>query len=636
MKKVFRKTLLLMLDVALIAASVYAAYLLRFEFKIEPRFGRTLDYVITLYIVSTIPWLFHFKIYRRIWRYASVGDMLSIFKGSVAGAVTVFLMHNGLQYAFDFQLLIPRSIHLMAMIIMFFAIGGTRLGWRMLRDNYTPLKSHHRRALVIGAGEAGLAVVRELKHSDAEYYPVAFIDDSPEKKNFEVMGVPVVGSREDIMHAVSKYEIDIIIIAIPSASRQTISELIHICKQTNRQIKIIPRMKDLISGKVTISTIRDVNVEDLLGREPVKIDLDEVASYLTDRVVLITGAGGSIGSEICRQVAGIAPKQLIILDHSENNIYDIENELQSISPHLPLQPIIADIQNKERIKEIFARHKPDVVFHAAAHKHVPLMEQNPVEAVHNNVFGTLNVVECAHEYGVAKFVLISTDKAVNPTSVMGTTKRIAEMIIQCYNNRSRTRFTAVRFGNVLGSRGSVVPLFRSQIEKGGPVTVTHPEMYRYFMTIPEAVQLVIQAGAFARGGEIFILDMGKPVRIKDLAEDLIRLSGLQPGKDIKIVYTGLRPGEKLFEELFTKEEGTVATKHDRIFVGKSEVVSEQILFPQLERLRQSRSREEAIAMLKEIVPSYASPNKAMNKEEEERAKEAFRASLEIVAALENK
>lgn len=636
MKKTVRKILLFVLDVALIAASVYVSYLLRFEFDVEPRFTRTFGYIIPLYVFSTIPWLFYFKIYRRIWRYASVGDMLSVLKGSVAGAITVFILHNALQYLFDHHVVVPRSIHLMSMITIFFSIGGSRLGWRLLKDNYTPLKSHHKRALVIGAGETGLAVVRELKHSDTEYYPVAFIDDSPDKKNYEVMGVPVVGSRDEIMNAVARFDIDIIIIAIPSASRKTISELIHICKKTNCQIKIIPRMNDLISGKVSISTIRDVNLEDLLGREPVKIDLDEIASYLTDRTVLITGAGGSIGSEISRQVSTIAPKQLIILDHSENNIYDIEIELKSINPNLPLVPIIADIKNKDRLIEIFNTYRPDVVFHAAAHKHVPLMENNPVEAVHNNVFGTLNLAECSHQFGVSKFVLISTDKAVNPTSVMGTTKRIAEMIIQSFNGRSETSFAAVRFGNVLGSRGSVVPLFKSQIEKGGPVTVTHPEMYRYFMTIPEAVQLVIQAGALARGGEIFILDMGKPVKIADLAHDLIRLSGLQPGKDIKIIYTGLRPGEKLFEELFTKEEGTVATKHDRIFVGQPEVISDNVLYPQLDKLRQVKTREETISILKQIVPSYERPGEIIDKEEEQKAREAFRASLEIVAALENK
>ena len=395
---------------------------------------------------------------------------------------------------------------------------------------------------------------------------------------------------------------------MPSVSRTEIKHIIELCKQTKAKLKIVPILNDLIIGKVNIQQIRDVQVEDLLGRDPVHTDLQGIANYVEGKTVLVTGAGGSIGSELCRQIAKFKPKQLLLLGHGENSIYTIEMELRQNYPSLRLEPIIADVQDRDRIEQVFEIHRPQVVFHAAAHKHVPLMERNPAEAIKNNVFGTRNVAWAAHLYTAERFVLISTDKAVNPTSVMGTTKRIAEMIIHTINKGSKTKYAAVRFGNVLGSRGSVIPRFKEQIQRGGPVTVTHPEMVRFFMTIPEAVQLVIQAGAYAQGGEVFVLDMGEPVKISDLAKSLIKLSGFEPDDDIKIIYTGMRPGEKLYEELLTSEEGLTSTLHNRIFIGKSEEY-------ELDMLRQRVRQLEAVVeepgkvrqALKDLVPTYQMP-----------------------------
>ncbi|WP_240489181.1 polysaccharide biosynthesis protein [Cohnella thermotolerans] len=413
--------------------------------------------------------------------------------------------------------------------------------------------------LIYGAGDCGILVARELLSPTMnDRKLIGFIDDDPHKHKLTAYNLPVLGDRKAIASIVSEFEVKEIIIAIPSAPKTVTSEIINLCISTGAKVRIIPGISDMLNGRISFSTIRDVDVEDLLGRDQVKTDLVGIAEYVQDKVVLVTGAGGSIGSELCRQIAPFQPSKLLLLGHGENSIYNIEMELKSTHPHLHIEPIIADIQDRARIETIFALHRPRVVFHAAAHKHVPLMEKNPSEAVKNNVFGTQNVADCSDQYGVERFVLISSDKAVNPTSVMGATKRIAEMYVQSLNARSNTKFASVRFGNVLGSRGSVIPLFKKQIAKGGPITVTHPDMVRYFMTIPEAVQLVIQAGAMSKGGEIFILDMGEPVRILKLAEDLIRLSGYEPYEDIDIEFTGIRNGEKLFEELLTAEEG--ATK----------------------------------------------------------------------------
>jgi len=624
----------------LIAASVYLSYLLRFDFSISPEFDGTVFSVMSMYVVLILVGLYSFKIYKRIWQYASVGDILAIFKGTLVGSVGFYSLHYFLHDYIYASLVIPRSIYLLTTMISFLLIGGSRFFWRLFRDSYIKIQPHHRRAMIIGAGEAGVVVVRELKHSPrAEIYPIAFIDDDAQKQKHEVLGVPVVGTRSDIETTVKRLKIDDIIIAIPAASRMEVSDILNRCKNTGCQIKIVPRVNDLINGEISINRIRDVSVEDLLGRDPIQLDVNSISGYLLNKVVLVTGAGGSIGSELCRQISQFRPKKLLLLGHGENSIYDIELELRKEYPAIVLEPVIADVQDKKRLTDIFQKHLPQVVFHAAAHKHVPMMERNPLEAVKNNILGTNNVSQLAHEFSVERFVMVSTDKSVNPTNVMGATKNAAEMIVQSLDQISDTIFASVRFGNVLGSRGSVIPVFKKQIEEGGPVTVTHPDMIRYFMTIPEAVQLVIQTAAIASGGEVFILDMGKPVRIVELAQDLIRLSGLEPDKDIKIVFSGIRPGEKLFEELLTSEEGAAGTKHDRIYVGKpSQLPYEEIRrmiqqFEYLTLMKEPPLSEEVKRTLAEWVKTYDVKGNSIHKDQ---TNEAYRASLEIVAAMDNK
>jgi FlaA1/EpsC-like NDP-sugar epimerase len=478
---------------------------------------------------------------------------------------------------------------------------------RMFKGELANTKNS-KKVLIIGGGDAGAIIVKELKlHPGLKSVPVAIIDDDRSKVGKKLNGVPIAGSREDIVRVAESRQIDEIIIAIPTAGRKNISDIYNECVKTGCKVKTLPSVTELINETVTIQKVRDVDIEDLLGRDPIKLDASEVSLFLQDQVVLVTGGGGSIGSELCRQIAGFKPKQLIILDNYENNLYSIQNELLFKHPDLDLVAVIANVREPRRLDNIFSKYRPDVVFHAAAHKHVPLMEANPTEAVKNNVFGTMNVAECADKYGAKRFVLISTYKAVNPTNIMGATKRIAEMIIQAVNRYSKTEFVAVRFGNVLGSNGSVIPLFKKQIEHGGPVTVTHPEIIRYFMTIPEAVQLVMQAGAMAKGGEIFVLDMGQPVKIYDLAENLIRLSGFEPDVDIKIEFTGLRPGEKLYEELLMAEEGLQATKHDKIFVAQPVFTDLAMLKREIECLKEiiMTNADGVMDYIKNIVPTYS-------------------------------
>lgn len=464
-------------------------------------------------------------------------------------------------------------------------------------------------ALIVGAGVAGVIVADVLGKSQDrdDYEPIGYVDDDPDKQNKILHGLPVLGTKDDIPTLVERHKIKEIIIAIPSASGQVISQIIAICHRTKSRLKILPGFYDLITGKIKISKIRNVEVDDLLGRKPVSLDVDEIAGYLTDRKVLVTGAGGSIGSEISRQVARFSPKEIILLGRGENSIFEIELKLREAFPELRLTPEIGDIKDRARINHIFDKHRPDVVFHAAAHKHVPLMERCPDEAVKNNIIGTYNLADVACRYGAGRFVLISTDKAVNPTSIMGATKRVAEMIIQSMNKRGKTHFVAVRFGNVLGSRGSVIPLFKRQITRGGPVTITHPEMMRYFMTPVEAAQLVIQAGVLANGGEIFLLDMGQPVRILDLAENLIRLSGFEPYTEIPIEYTRMRPGEKLVEKLVAEDEGMIPTVHDRIFAVSKEKYDFANLEKVLNTLRSTNfsfREEEIIPLLQEVLLNF--------------------------------
>ncbi|MBO5374742.1 MAG: polysaccharide biosynthesis protein [Clostridia bacterium] len=464
-----------------------------------------------------------------------------------------------------------------------------------------------KRTLIVGAGDAGASIAKEIIASaKVNYQLVGFVDKDPVKQGARIFGYQVLGYDSDIARIVKDYDIEAIIIAIPSADHATIKRLSSSCIEVCNDVKTLPGIYQLINGQVSVQKLRNVDVHDLLGREPVNTNLDEIIGYIKNQVVLVTGGGGSIGSELCRQIASHKPKQLIILDIYENNAYDIEQELKQSTPDLNLVTLIASVRDSVRMDDIFKHYKPDIVFHAAAHKHVPLMEASPNEAVKNNIIGTYKVVKCADKYGVKRFVQISTDKAVNPTNIMGATKRVCEMIIQHFAKISKTRFVAVRFGNVLGSNGSVIPLFKKQIEAGGPVTVTHKDIIRYFMTIPEAVNLVLQAGAYAEGGEIFVLDMGEQVRIYDLAKNLIRLSGYEPNKDIKIEITGLRPGEKLYEERLMEEEGLTRTANNKISIGKPIEFDEDKLLAMLDKLYdEAYSESEEIKLLvKELVPTY--------------------------------
>jgi FlaA1/EpsC-like NDP-sugar epimerase len=497
-------------------------------------------------------------------------------------------------------------------------VGGSRFILRTF-NGVTPMLRRPegvRNVMVIGAGEAGSLVIQEFKkHPDLKMRPVVLIDDDVNKHGMRIHGVRVFGGRNIIPEMVQKKNIKEIVIAMPSIDRLQIREIVSICSETKCKLKIVPGVYEVLDGKVSINRIRDVKIEDLLGREPVKVNLEEISGYIKNKVVLVTGGGGSIGSELCRQIARFEPKELLIFDISENNVYSLEYDLKTLFPNLKYSALIGSVRDRERLESVFDQYRPDVVFHAAAHKHVPLMELNATEAIKNNVFGTLNVAQIADKYKVERFTLISTDKAVNPTNIMGASKRIAEIIIQMMSMKSKTVFSAVRFGNVLGSEGSVIPLFRKQIESGGPVTVTHPEVIRYFMTIPEAVQLVIQAGALAKGGEIFILDMGEPVKIADLAQDMIKLSGLEPDVDIDIEYIGLRPGEKLYEELLLNEEGITATKYKKIYIAKPTFTDVDAFERELTALRELlfNSNTGVRDIIKKMVPTYRNGNDVVGK-----------------------
>ncbi len=607
MKYKMRVLFLTVLDIVLINISLLMAYLLRFDGSfgnITPNFSVEIPELILIATGIKIVSYYFFKLYSSLWKYAGIYELSNIVLASLAS--NTFM----LGYAFLTRTPVPRSIFIITFFIDCFAIGGIRFGYRifrrMVRGDILLLKST-RKIMLIGAGDAGASLINEYRlHPELKCTPVILIDDSVGKQGKKLNGVPVAGTRNDIVRIAMEKEIDEIVIAIPSAPPKTINELFTICSNTKCKVKILPSLSQLIDETVSVQKIRDVAIEDLLGRDPVKLDNAEVGGFINDHVVLVTGGGGSIGSELCRQIAGFSPKQLIILDNYENNAYDVQNELLTNFPGLNLVTVIANVREKARLENIFKSYRPNIVFHAAAHKHVPLMEANPTEAIKNNIFGTLNVAECADKFGAKRFVMISTDKAVNPTNIMGATKRVAEMIIQAFSKQSRTEFVAVRFGNVLGSNGSVIPLFKRQIEQGGPVTVTDPEIIRYFMTIPEAVQLVLQAGAMAEGGEIFVLDMGEPVKIYDLARNLIKLSGFEPDEDIKIEFTGLRPGEKLFEELLLAEEGIQATKNNKIFVAQPLHTDLAILRREIECLKDiiTNNAEEAREYMKVIVPNY--------------------------------
>lgn len=607
MKERIRSKILVLFDIILVNMSILLAYVLRFDGQLKNIYLEYYKSIIYFAIIASLVklvcyWLF--KLYSSLWRYAGIYEMLSIAGAAlVSNAVVlscIFLTRSG----------IPRSIFVITFFTDIMLVGGLRFSYRILRkairDGMVNVGAA-KRVMVIGGGEAGALVLKQLRqHPELKSSPIAIIDDDKSKIGRKINGVPILGDRSKIIETARSRKINEIIIAIPFASKKDLNEIYHECSKTNCKVKILPAVSQLIDESVVIQKLRNVNIEDLLGRDPVNLDIEEISSYLEDQVVLVTGGGGSIGSELCRQIVMFNPKLLIILDNYENNAYDIQNELLHKHPGLNLITIIANIRDKHRLDSIFRKYKPDVVFHAAAHKHVPLMELNPSEAIKNNVIGTLNVADCADKHKVKRFVLISTDKAVNPTNIMGATKRIAEMIIQAINRHSSTEFAAVRFGNVLGSNGSVIPLFKKQIEQGGPVTVTHTEVTRFFMTIPEAAQLVIQAGAMAKGGEIFVLDMGQPVKIYDLARKLIKLSGYEPDVDIKIEISGMRPGEKLYEELLLAEEGLQKTKNNKIYIAKSIFTDLALLKREISVLSEImvNNADDVMNYVKNIVPTY--------------------------------
>jgi FlaA1/EpsC-like NDP-sugar epimerase len=536
----------------------------------------TLYLFIPLLLLCHHLFFFRYKLYRKAWEYASIGELVMIAK-----AVGLSFATAGVIQWIVLQRLEPRFLFA-AWVIHMLLIGGSRLIWRLIRGGFNRSGGRRKRTLIVGAGSAGTMLARQLMgNPDSELYPVGFVDDDPGKQQLDIMGIPVVGGMGQIAATAGELKVDNIVIAIPSLTKKQLYSIYTECARTRAKTQIIPMLEDLATGRISVAKFRDVQVEDLLGREPVELDIESISGYVTQKVVLVTGAGGSIGSEVCRQISRFLPEKLVLLGHGENSIYAIEMELKEMyrDSSIKFFTEIADLQDSEKMAAVMAAHRPHVVYHAAAHKHVPLMERNPEEAFKNNVLGTLNTARAASRAKVETFVMISTDKAVNPTSVMGATKRVAEMIIQHMDRISATKFVAVRFGNVLGSRGSVIPLFQKQIAKGGPVTVTHPDMVRYFMTIPEASRLVIQAGALARGGEIFVLDMGDPVNITELARNVITMSGYSV-EEIGIEYTGIRPGEKLFEEMLKDSETAEQQVYPKIYIGKAE----HIYFEEIERI----------------------------------------------------
>ena len=558
----------------------------------------SLIYVVCFYL---------FKMYESLWHLTGTDEFLLGVGGNIlAGVLSIAYTRSPLGST------IPLNVMVVGILLSIFFVLGYRILYRVYRRTllYIPFKysADQRRVMVVGAGSAGTMIINEMMaRRELKYNPIVLIDDDKNKLGKRISGVKIEGNRYDIPYIAGEQEIDLILIAIPSLDAKNKAELIDICKETNCKLQIVPGMYEIISGKATVSKIKDVDLEDLLGRDPIVLDNKGIEDYIKGRTILVTGAGGSIGSELCRQIAAFQPKRLVLFDIYENNVYDIQNELKEDFPDMDMSVLIGSIRDRERLHEVFSKYKINVVFHAAAHKHVPLMEDSPKEAVKNNVFGTLNLALEASDAGVSRFVMISTDKAVNPTNIMGATKRLCEMIVQAMDKQSKTEFVAVRFGNVLGSNGSVIPLFKKQIAHGGPVTVTHKKIIRYFMLIPEAAQLVLQAGAFAKGGEIFVLDMGKPVKIYDLACDLIKLSGLEPNKDIKIVFTGLRPGEKLYEELLMSEEGLQDTVHKKIYVGKPTFEDMDKLTVKLEQLRKLLELDDIDDIkhqMQMIVPTY--------------------------------
>lgn len=607
-----RRIFLVITDIILINGSVFLSLIMRFEINI----ASVPEEYIQKYIVNVIPFtivtliiFWCFRMYHSLWQYASIAELYKIVEACVVAELAHLCVTSFMGW------MLPRSCYFTSGVFLIVAMSASRFMYRLLRQLINEYRhtSEQVKIMIIGAGEATSVLMREI--SNSRYLDnsrvVCIIDDDLGKVGKYIRGVKIVGTRDHIKEYARYYDIDEIIFAIPSASTKDKREILNICKETSCNLKILPGVYQMVDGEINIKDLRNVDVLDLLGRDPVKVDIESIMGYVKDKTVLVTGGGGSIGSELCRQLVSHKPKCLIIFDIYENNAYDIQQELKIKYPDANVVTLIGSIRNTSRLESVFEQYKPDIVYHAAAHKHVPLMEVSPNEAIKNNVVGTWNVAKMADKYGVKKFVMISTDKAVNPTNVMGATKRICEMIIQSFNEKSKTDFVAVRFGNVLGSNGSVIPLFKRQIEAGGPVTVTHPDIIRYFMTIPEAVSLVLQAGAYAKGGEIFILDMGEPVKIDDLAKNLIRLSGYTLGVDMEIKYTGLRPGEKLYEELLMNEEGMQDTDNKLIHIGRPIEFDKEHFYEKLEELKEMAYAEDSADIRKkimEVVDTYHPQN----------------------------
>ena len=600
---------LLIMDTMSIVIASFAAIYIRFDFQfnaIPKEYMAKFEYILPFNIGFTILFFVIWKLYKSVWRYASATEMLNIVFATCCASVAQFVLCQLTNQK------MPRSYYIIYLFLLFAMTCGIRFSYRILRiinmkRTEIAQKKTGNNVMLIGGGAATNAILKEAESSQFVSMNIkCIIDDNPGCHGKFLRGVPIVGGREKIADAVGQYSIDEIIFAIPSASNKVRKEILDICKETGCKLRTLPGIYQLINGDVSVSKLKEVEIEDLLGRDPIQINTEEVLNSVHNKVILVTGGGGSIGSELCRQIAAHHPKQLIILDIYENSVYEIQQELLRKYPELNQVVLIASVRNTARIEKIFETYRPDIVYHAAAHKHVPLMETSPNEAIKNNVFGTYKTAQAAAKYGVKKFVLISTDKAVNPTNIMGASKRICEMVIQMMNHTTDTNFVAVRSGNVLGSNGSVIPLFKQQIAAGGPVTVTDPNIIRYFMTIPEAVSLVLQAGAYARGGEIFVLNMGEPVKILDLATNLIKLSGYKPGEDIEIKFTGLRPGEKMYEELLMNEEGLKETANKMIFIGKPIEFDEEEFRRQLDLLEQEAVNEDGDIRkeVMKIVPTY--------------------------------
>ncbi|MCD7964184.1 MAG: polysaccharide biosynthesis protein [Clostridiaceae bacterium] len=607
--KWFRALLFLIYDICMIQICSFLALWIRFDLSVQsipPQYISAVTSYSVILTLTTVLVFTLFRLYSIMWSSAGIVELESIIAACCTAVIVQVL---GMKL---FNINVPRSYHILWVLFFTVFVGMSRMSYRTLRQVGLHLEKkrnavERKRIMIIGGGQAGTLLIKELNNSEKTMgIPVCIVDDDRNKSGKYINGVPIRGTREDISELAVRYSIDEIYIALPTVTGVERKKILEICQKTKCSLKILPGLYQLMSGEVSISKLRDVEIDDLLGREPIKVNLDEIMGYVKDKIVMITGGGGSIGSELCRQLAGHGVKRLIIFDMYENNAYEIQQELKRNCPDLDLVTLIGSVRNTNRLDWVFKTYRPDVVYHAAAHKHVPLMEDSPNESIKNNVIGTYKTAKAAMKYGTKHFVLISTDKAVNPTNIMGASKRLCEMVIQMCNNKSGTEFVAVRFGNVLGSSGSVIPLFKKQIEEGGPVTVTDPDIIRYFMTIPEAVSLVLQAGAYAKGGEIFVLNMGEPVKILDMAENLIRLSGYEPYKDIDIVFTGLRPGEKMYEELLMAEEGLQGTKNSRIFIGKPIEMDYGKFEQQLSELDEAAWKEtsEIRELVQKIIPEY--------------------------------